>query len=227
MTGSQQWGYNSIELNSELLWRLGKGMNSATAPFEFQFTSTDGLRIACSRWDSRGPCRGIVQIGHGLGEHIGRYLGLIEVLVGAGLVVYGNDHRGHGRTALSSKHFGDFGDGGFKLLVEDMLRLSAIAKEENPEKPFILLAHSMGSFAAQEYVLDHSYSIDGLALSGSGALDGLVRLAKSAPPGEDNILNAPFAPGAYTFRLVEPRSRCGGRVHERPTVFRSPPARGQ
>jgi len=199
MTGSQQWGYNSIELNSELLWRLGKGMNSATAPFEFQFTSTDGLRIACSRWDSRGPCRGIVQIGHGLGEHIGRYLGLIEVLVGAGLVVYGNDHRGHGRTALSSKHFGDFGDGGFKLLVEDMLRLSAIAKEENPEKPFILLAHSMGSFAAQEYVLDHSYSIDGLALSGSGALDGLVRLAKSAPPGEDNILNAPFAPARTPF----------------------------
>ena len=200
-------------------------MNSAMA--EFQFTSTDGLSIACSRWDSRGPCRGIVQIGHGLGEHIGRYVGLIEVLVGAGLVVYGNDHRGHGRTALSSKHFGDFGDGGFKLLVEDMLRLSAIAKEENPEKPFILLAHSMGSFAAQEYVLDHSYSIDGLALSGSGALDGLVRLAKSAPPGEDNILNAPFAPARTPFDWVEPRSRCGGRVHERPTAFRSPPARGQ
>jgi len=172
-------------------------MNSAMA--EFQFTSTDGLSIACSRWDSRGPCRGIVQIAHGLGEHVGRYLGLIEVLVGAGLVVYGNDHRGHGRTAFPSKRFGDFGEGGFRLLVEDMVRLSAIAKEENPEKPFILLAHSMGSFAAQQYVLDHSDSIDGLALSGSGALDGLVRLAKSAPPGEDNILNAPFAPARTPF----------------------------
>jgi alpha-beta hydrolase superfamily lysophospholipase len=166
---------------------------------EFQFTSTDGLSIACSRWDSRGPRRGIVQIAHGLGEHVGRYLPLIEVLVGAGLVVYGNDHRGHGRTALPSKRFGDFGEGGFRLLVEDMLRLSAIAKEENPEKPFILLAHSMGSFAAQQYVLDHSYSIDGLALSGSGALDGLVRVAKSAPPGEDNILNARFAPARSPF----------------------------
>jgi alpha-beta hydrolase superfamily lysophospholipase len=119
--------------------------------------------------------------------------------VRAGLVVYGNDHRGHGRTALSSKHFGDFGEGGFSLLVEDMLRLSAIAKEEIPEKPFILLGHSMGSFAAQQYVLDHSHSIDGLALSGSGALDGLVRLAKSAAPAEDNILNAPFAPARTPF----------------------------
>src|SRR5215831_5089137 len=145
-------------------WKLRKGMNSAKAPFEFQFTSTDGLPVACCRWDCRGPSRGIVQIAHGLGEHIGRYLGLIEVLAEAGLVVYGNDHRGHGRTAFSSKHFADFGVGGFRLLVEDMVRLSAIAKEENSEKPFILLAHSMGSFAAQQYILDHSYSIDGLAL---------------------------------------------------------------
>jgi alpha-beta hydrolase superfamily lysophospholipase len=174
-------------------------MNSATTSHEFQFTSKDGLRIACARWDSCGPCRGIVQIAHGLGEHIGRYHGLIEVLVKAGLVVYGNDHRGHGRTALSSKDFGEFGEGGFKLLVEDMVRLSAIAKEENPQKPFILLGHSMGSFAAQLYAFDHSYLLDGLALSGSGALDGVVRLAKSAPPGEENILNAPFAPARTPF----------------------------
>jgi alpha-beta hydrolase superfamily lysophospholipase len=174
-------------------------MDSETTPHAFQFTSTDGLRIACARWDSREPSRGIVQIAHGLGEHIGRYLGLIEVLVGAGLVVYGNDHRGHGRTALSSKQFGDFGEGGFRLLVEDMVRLSEIAKEEIPEKPLILLGHSMGSFAAQLYAFDHSYLLGGLALSGSGALDGVVRLAKSAPPGEDNILNAPFAPARTPF----------------------------
>ena len=76
---------------------------------QFQFRSADGLHIACVRWDSRGPIRGIVQIAHGLGEHIGRYAALIEYLVQAGLVVYGNDHRGHGRTAPSPKHFGDFG----------------------------------------------------------------------------------------------------------------------
>ena len=61
-----------------------------------------------------------------------------------------------------------------------MVRLNRIAKEENPDLPFILLGHSMGSFAAQQYVLDHSREIDGLMLSGSGALDGLARLASSA-----------------------------------------------
>jgi len=172
---------------------------AATLPStEFRLTSADGLRVACARWDSRGPVHGVVQIAHGMGEHIGRYVGTIEVLVSAGLTVYGNDHRGHGRTAPSARHFGDFGQGGFDLLVEDMIRLSRIAKEENPNQPFILLGHSMGSFAAQQYVLDHSREIDGLILSGSGALDGLARLASSAPPG-NSILNAPFEPARTPF----------------------------
>jgi alpha-beta hydrolase superfamily lysophospholipase len=166
---------------------------------EFWFTSEDGLQIACSRWQSRGPARGVIQIAHGLGEHIGRYLDLIAVLQEAGLVVYANDHRGHGRTGLNTKQLGDFGEGGFDLLVQDMVELTLLAKEENPEKPFVLLGHSMGSFAAQQYVLDHSYSIDGLALSGSGILDGLAKLARQAVPKKNDFLNAGFEPARTPF----------------------------
>ena len=164
-----------------------------TPSAEFSFTSSDGLRVACFRWDSRGPARGVVQIAHGMGEHIGRYVEAIELLNSAGLTVYGNDHRGHGHTASSVVPFGQFGDGGFELLVDDVIRLSRIAKEENPGLPFFLLGHSLGSFAAQKYVLDRSGEINGLILSGSGALDGLARLANSAPSGS-NILNAAFEP---------------------------------
>lgn len=159
----------------------------------FQFVSRDGLRIACGRWDGHGSVRGVVQIAHGMGEHIGRYIGVIEALTSAGFTVYGNDHRGHGRTATSAAQLGDFGEGGFDLLVEDMVHLSRIAKKENSNLPFILMGHSMGSFASQQYVLDHSREIDGLILSGSGALDGLARVARSAPVGT-NILNARFEP---------------------------------
>jgi len=169
-----------------------------TPSAQFSFTSSDGLLIACARWDSRGPVRGVVQIAHGMGEHIGRYLETIEALVSVGLTVYGNDHRGHGRTARDVADFGDFGEGGFDLLVEDMVRLSHMATEENPNLPFILFGHSMGSFAAQQYVLDHSREIDALILSGSGALDGLARLATSAPEGS-NVLNANFEPARTPF----------------------------
>jgi alpha-beta hydrolase superfamily lysophospholipase len=165
---------------------------------EFNFTSSDGLKVVCFRWASIGPARGVVQIAHGMGEHIGRYLETIKALNAAGLTVYGNDHRGHGRTAPDATHLGDFGEGGFDLLVQDMIQLSRIAKEENPNHPFILFGHSMGSFAAQKYVLNRSGQINGLILSGSGSLDGLARLASSGPTGS-NILNSNFEPARTPF----------------------------
>src|SRR6266513_2161717 len=167
-----------------------------TKPKRFQFESTDGLAIACVKWEGHHNVRGVVQIAHGLGEHIGRYGELAEELVAGDFVVYGNDHRGHGLTAKPSGSFGEFGPGGFDQLVEDMVSLRVMAKDEHRGKPYILLGHSLGSFAAQQFVLDHGHSIDGLALSGSGALDGLARLAQSISPGTDpmKLMNAAFEP---------------------------------
>ena len=169
-----------------------------TPSAEFSFTSSDRLEVACFRWDSRGPTRGVIQIAHGMGEHSGRYAETIQFLVSAGLTVYANDHRGHGHTAPDKSHLGNFGEGGFDLLVEDMVRLSRIAKLGHPGVPFILLGHSLGSFAAQQYVLDRSREIDGLILSGSGALDGLTGLASSAST-HSNVLNQKFEPARTPF----------------------------
>jgi alpha-beta hydrolase superfamily lysophospholipase len=167
-----------------------------STPERFQFTSSDGLSIACEKWSGHHEPRGVVQIAHGLGEHMGRYAELAKLLVEDELVVYGNDHRGHGLTAKPAGSFGDFGPAGFDQLVEDMVSLRVIAKDEHRGKPYILLGHSMGSFAAQQFVLDHSHSIDGLALSGSGALDGLARVAQSVAAGEDlmKLMNTGFEP---------------------------------
>jgi alpha-beta hydrolase superfamily lysophospholipase len=131
-----------------------------------------------------------------MGEHMGRYADTIDVLVAAGLTVYANDHRGHGLTAHAE--LGELGKGGFELLVQDMVRLSEIAREENPGLPLLLLGHNMGSFTAQRYVIDHSHEIDGLILSGSGVLDGLARTARPETAGS-NLLNAAFEPARTPF----------------------------
>jgi alpha-beta hydrolase superfamily lysophospholipase len=165
---------------------------------EFDFTSDDGLRIAGARWDSQGAVRGIVQIAHDMGEHIRRYDATIEALASEGLTVYGHDHRGHGRTAPSTLSLGDLGSGGFEALVDDVFRLTRIVRTWHPGVPLILLGHGLGAFAAQRYVLDYSFAIDGLVLSGTGALDGLARLARSVPKGTD-ILNAHFEPARTPF----------------------------
>jgi len=175
-----------------------------TQPKRFEFESTDGLAIACVKWEGHHNVRGVVQIAHGLGEHIGRYGELAKKLVAGDFVVYGNDHRGHGLTAKPSGSFGEFGPGGFDQLVEDMVSLRVIAKDEHRGKPYILLGHSMGSFAAQQFVLDHGHSIDGLVLSGSGTLDGLARLAESLPAGEGlmKLMNAAFEPARTPFDWI-------------------------
>jgi alpha-beta hydrolase superfamily lysophospholipase len=162
----------------------------------FLLTSSDGLCIACARWDGRGPARAVVQIAHGMGEHMGRYAGTVDALVAAGLTVYANDHRGHGLSAHSQ--LGQFGRGGFELLVQDMVRLSEIAREKNPDLPLLLLGHGMGSFAAQRYVIDHSHEVDGLILSGSGALEVLAPAVLPETVGS-NLLNAAFEPARTPF----------------------------
>ncbi len=139
----------------------------------FTFDGSDGAKIFAYRWLPSGPVRGVLQIAHGMGEHSLRYRKPLQPLLDAGIAIYSNDHRGHGRTAPSRAALGEFGPGGFTALVDDMARLSRIVREENPGKRLILMGHSMGSFAAQIYVVDHSELIDGYILSGSAAFDML------------------------------------------------------
>jgi alpha-beta hydrolase superfamily lysophospholipase len=141
---------------------------------DFSFTSSDGLEVACYRWAAPVQPAGIVQIAHGMGEHALRYGHTAAFLANAGFHVYANDHRGHGRTARNHEALGDFGAGGWNALVADLAALSRIAHERDPRLPLVLLGHSMGSFAAQQYILDHSALIAAVALSGSVAVDKLT-----------------------------------------------------
>jgi len=139
----------------------------------FTFDAADGLKIFTYRWLPSGPVRGVLQISHGMGEHALRYRTPLQPLLDAGIAIYANDHRGHGHTATNKSELGDFGASGFAGLVDDMARLSKIARREHPGRKLILFGHSMGSFAAQIYVVEHSALIDGLVLSGSAAFDML------------------------------------------------------
>ena len=140
---------------------------------DFSFNSEDGLEIAYYRWRAPGKAAAIVQIAHGMGEHSLRYAHVAEFLNQNGFHVYANDHRGHGQTAKGRESLGDFGNGGWNGLVADMVTLTSLARTREGRLPVILLGHSMGSFAAQQYVLDHSPLIAGLILSGSAAVDKL------------------------------------------------------
>lgn len=152
---------------------------------DFSFNSDDGLEIAYFRWRADGKAAAIVQIAHGMGEHSLRYAHVAEFLSQTGFHVYANDHRGHGLSAKGPDSLGDFGIGGWNGLVADMAMLTRLARMREGGLPAILLGHSMGSFAAQQYVLDNSILIAGLVLSGSAAVDKL-----SIDPSRDADLTA-------------------------------------
>jgi alpha-beta hydrolase superfamily lysophospholipase len=152
---------------------------------DFSFNSEDGTEIAYYRWRAPGKAAGIVQIAHGMGEHSFRYAHVAEFLNQSGFQVYANDHRGHGRSVKGRESLGDFGSAGWNGLVADMATLTRLARTREGQLPVILLGHSMGSFAAQNYVLDNSALIAGLVLSGSAAVDKL-----SIDPSQDADLSA-------------------------------------
>lgn len=141
---------------------------------EFSFPSTDGLEIIYYRRRTPARAAGIVQIAHGMGEHALRYAHVAEFLNQAGYHLYASDHRGHGRTAKNAESLGDFGSAGWDGLVADLVMVTRLARTREGRLPVILLGHSMGSFAAQQYVLDNSELIAGLVLSGSAAIDKLA-----------------------------------------------------
>jgi alpha-beta hydrolase superfamily lysophospholipase len=161
----------------------------------FIYGGKDGASIAAYRWNGPEPARFVVQIAHGMAEHARRYLPVARDLIAAGAVVYANDHRGHGHTAGSVEKLGDFGEGGYDALPEDMAILTRHIRKEQPGLPVILLGHSMGSFAAQVYAIDHSDLIDGLVLSGSTAFAEFIKaLAESG-----GMLNTPFEPARTPY----------------------------
>ena len=73
--------------------------------------------------------------------------------------------------ARSPQSFGNFGPGGWDTLVADVVTLTRIARSSQPGLPMILVGDSMGSFALQQYLLDHSQLVAGAVLAGSAALD--------------------------------------------------------
>src|ERR1041385_759148 len=81
---------------------------------EFRFTGADGTSVFCYRWLPSKPVRGVLQISHGMGEHALRYRKPLQPLLDAGIAIYANDHRGHGRTATNKSELGDFGAAGFR-----------------------------------------------------------------------------------------------------------------
>jgi alpha-beta hydrolase superfamily lysophospholipase len=170
-------------------------------PETFFFSSADGVQLAGYRWAAHEGATdtGIVVLVHGMGEHLRRYDHVAEALVAQGFVVYGHDHRGHGGSIADGDEPGHLGHNGWSALVDDLSLTIARAKAAHPGLPVIVVAHSLGSFATQQFLLDHGGDVDAVALTGTAALDLLEPALDLSSDLELSAFNGPFQPARTDF----------------------------
>lgn len=137
---------------------------------EITYKSNDGItNIHAIIWRPTTEVKAIVQISHGMVEHIERYSFFANSLNKRGILVCGNDHLGHGYSVSSKANYGYFAKKDSpKILVDDLYFLTKIMKEKYPNTPYFLLGHSMGSFIARNYLTYYSDSLTGAIIVGSG-----------------------------------------------------------
>ncbi len=138
---------------------------------EFTFKSVSGLcniHAASYKPQNISDIKAVIQIAHGMTEHLERYEAFIDVLCQNGFAVYINDHLGHGQSIASKEDLGYFGEkDGWKNFIEDCKQLLDIAKVENPGKPYIFFGHSMGSFVSRSFSYKYSKDLSGAVFCGT------------------------------------------------------------
>jgi alpha-beta hydrolase superfamily lysophospholipase len=171
------------------------------APTPLTVTGRDGTAVATYRWEPAGAVRGAVHIVHGLGEHVRRYEHLANALTGAGFLVQGHDTRGHGATIADGAEPGVIGAEGWRASIDDIGVLLERLRADAPGVPVVLLGHSMGSFAVQQYLVHSSDEVDAVVLSGTAAADMMPFLDLDTP-GDLSAFNAPFEPARTGFEWL-------------------------
>lgn len=139
----------------------------------FSFESPDNTSLPAVFWIPEEPPKAVLQITHGMTEHIGRYNALAEALTARGIAVAGFDLRGHGKNPGDAS-CASFGESGWEASLEDMHRFSDVLSARFPEIPRFLLGFSLGSFLVREYLNRYDDVLSGALIAGTGHQPGFV-----------------------------------------------------
>ncbi len=124
------------------------------------FNGIDNLELYHQCWLPEDDSKAVLLIVHGLGEHCGRYMNVVNHFVPKGYAVYGFDHPGHGKsqgTRVFIKRFYDFIDN-LKLFFD-------LVRQEQPDKKIFLVGHSMGGLITADYLLKYQSELGGAVIS--------------------------------------------------------------
>lgn len=134
---------------------------------EFYYLSADQkTNIHAMEWVPESTIRGVIQISHGITEHILRYETVATFLTKQGFVVTGNDHLGHGLSIKNSRDFMHCSN--FNYLVEDVYALQKIQSEKYKNVPYYMLGFSLGSFVVRDLIARYPLNLSATIIMGTG-----------------------------------------------------------
>lgn len=139
---------------------------------EGTFSGAREAHIFHQSWLPDGDVKAVLLVVHGLGEHSGRYMNLVNRFVPLGYAVYALDHIGHGKSEGQRVFVERFSD--FTTTLNQFLDL---VSAQQPGKPVFLFAHSMGGLIGCTYLLEHQARLAGAVISAPA-----IKVSESVSP---------------------------------------------
>ena len=137
---------------------------------EFSYPSADGkTTIHAVEWTPTNVrhIKGIIQIAHGLSEHIMLYEPIAKYFTERGFIVRGNDHLGHGKSVLPGEPRLYLGPkGSWHFASDDIYTCRTLTQKEYGNIPYIILGFSLGSYLVRDYLIRYGDSVDAAILVG-------------------------------------------------------------
>ncbi len=135
----------------------------------FEVKSTDNIHTLRGKiFVPEGEIKCLLGLAHGMTEYIDRYDHLFSFLAENGILAFGYDHLGHGKTAENDSELGFIAHkDGWKYLVNDVATFTKAVKKMYPDTPTVLMGHSMGSFIARLVAESYSNEYDKFIFCGT------------------------------------------------------------
>ena len=133
----------------------------------FDFTGYGETRLPAVQWVPETDIKAVLQITHGMTEHMGRYVSFAEQMTSRGIAVAGFDLRGHGKNP-GDPQVASLGKGGWEASIGDMKCFYDLLDFRFPGIPHFLLGFSFGSFLLREYLGCYFDDPAGAIIMGTG-----------------------------------------------------------
>jgi alpha-beta hydrolase superfamily lysophospholipase len=139
---------------------------------EGNFIGVRNTNMYHQAWLPEGDPKAVLLIVHGLGEHSGRYMNVVNHFVPLGYAAYALDHIGHGKSGGKREIVKEFEDFTGTLTI-----FCQMVSGWQPGVPVFLLGHSLGGLIVSYYLLDHQAYFKGAVISAPA-----IKISESITP---------------------------------------------